>query len=667
MRNLFTGAAGLAVALSALFAASIAAQVPASDPARLAAAFGARERVLDASLSPDGTKVAFITPGPAQATVVQVLDVASGEAKAVNYVNGDPMTLRSCGWASNNRLVCTLYGVSDREGPLQGYQRMVAMNADGSQPTPLGIVQRRQDYISNSDGYVVDWRDGATDQVLIARNYVPLKSNAITVGSKAQGLAVDLLDTRTGKVNHVESANPIVQSYVADGRGVVRIKAQDEAFRNDYRSAGRLSFYYRLPGDRAWKPFSIYDMAAETGMYPIAVDGAANVAYVLDKVDGRDQLFRVALDGSMKKELAFADPRVDVSGVARVGRRGRVVGARFTKEYPEVHYFDPQYEALHTRLGKALPRLPLVEIMDSSADEMRHLVFAQSDTDAGRYYLYDQTAKKLMLVGTVRPDLDGVKLGGTTPITYPAADGTPIPGYLTLPAGATAESAKGLPAIVLPHGGPSSRDTWGFDWLPQFFAARGYAVLQPNYRGSSGYGQQWFQKNGFRSWKVAVGDVADAGRWLVKQGIADAGKLAILGWSYGGYAALQSQVVDPDLFKAVVAIAPVTDLGMLRSENELIGYGGLNRAFIGDGPHVQEGSPARHAAKFKAPVLLFHGTKDINVAAAESAAMHRALRGARKKSEYVAYPDIDHQLPNGAVRTDMLARTDKFLTAALGR
>ena len=292
LRNLFIGTAALAVALSI----PAFAQAPAADPARLAAAFGARERVLDASLSPDGTKVAFITPGRAQATVVQVLDVATSEVKAVNYANGDPMTLRSCGWASDTRLVCTLYGVADREGPLQGYQRMVALNADGSQPTALGIVQRQQDYISNSDGYVVDWRDGATDQVLIARNYVPLKSNAITVGSKAQGLAVDLLDTRTGKVDHVESADPIVQSYVADGRRVVRIKAQDEAFRTDYRSAGRLSFYYRLPGNRDWRPFSVYDMAAETGMYPIAVDGPANVAYALDKVDGCDQLFRVALD-----------------------------------------------------------------------------------------------------------------------------------------------------------------------------------------------------------------------------------------------------------------------------------------------------------------------------------------------------------------------------------
>ena len=121
-------------------------------------------------------------------------------------------------------------------------------------------------------------------------------------------------------------------------------------------------------------------------------------------------------------------------------------------------------------------------------------------------------------------------------ITYPAADGTQIPGYLTLPPGVT--EAKNLPAIVLPHGGPGARDEWGFDWLSQYFAQRGYVVLQPNFRGSEGFGAAWYANNGIRGWKTSIGDVCDAGRWLVKQGMVDPSKLAIFGWSYGGYAAL---------------------------------------------------------------------------------------------------------------------------------
>ena len=151
-----------------------------------------------------------------------------------------------------------------------------------------------------------------------------------------------------------------------------------------------------------------------------------------------------------------------------------------------------------------------------------------------------------------RPGLEDMKLAPMKAITYRAADGTMVPGYLTLPVD---RPARGLPAIVLPHGGPGSRDVWGFDWLAHYFAAEGFAVLQPNFRGSTGYGDAWFQKNGFKSWETAIGDVNDAGRYLVSEGIADPARLGVFGWSYGGYAALQSVALDPDLFKAVTGCA----------------------------------------------------------------------------------------------------------------
>ena len=215
------------------------------------------------------------------------------------------------------------------------------------------------------------------------------------------------------------------------------------------------------------------------------------------------------------------------------------------------------------------------------------------------------------------------------PVVYPAGDGTSIPGYLTLPVGGT---GKNLKAIVMPHGGPGSRDEWGFDWLAQFFVARGYAVLQPNYRGSAGYGEAWYGRNGFQDWETAIDDVNDAGRWLVTQGIADPEKLVVVGWSYGGYAALQSQVVDPSLYKAVVAIAPVTDLEALREENRNFTSRLTVDEFIGRGPHVSAGSPARHAERFAAPVLLVHGTKDLNVGVGQSKLMRDRLNSAQKAS-----------------------------------
>ena len=266
-------------------------------------------------------------------------------------------------------------------------------------------------------------------------------------------------------------------------------------------------------------------------------------------------------------------------------------------------------------------------------------------------------------MATARPQLDGVTLAPVKAISFPAADGTQIPGYLTLPPGS---DGRNIPAIVMPHGGPGARDEWGFDWLAQFYAARGYAVLQPNFRGSTGYGQSWFQKNGFQSWRTAIGDVNDAGRWLVRQGIAPAAKLAIVGWSYGGYAALQSAVLDPDLFKAIVAIAPVTDLELLRAESYNFTNYKIVDAYIGRGAHIAEGSPARNAARIKAPVLLFHGSVDLNVAVAESRVMADRIRGAGGKVEYVEFKGLTHQLDDDAARTAMLGKSDAFLRTSLG-
>ena len=270
-----------------------------------------------------------------------------------------------------------------------------------------------------------------------------------------------------------------------------------------------------------------------------------------------------SLDTLSAGRVIMAREDADVDSFIRIGRQRRVVGGSFATEKRAIEYFDEELAKLAASLGKALPNQPLINIVGASADENRLLIVASSDTDPGTVYLYDKSKRRLEQLLAVREFLVDRPMGKMTPITFPAADGTEIPGYLTLPAGS---DGKGLPAVVLPHGGPAARDEWGFDWIVQFFTARGYAVLQPNYRGSSGYGEAWFGRNGYQAWETAVGDVNSAGRWLVSQGIADAGKMAIVGWSYGGYAALQSQVADPSLYKAVVAIAPVTDLEYLRSD-----------------------------------------------------------------------------------------------------
>ena len=356
-------------------------------------------------------------------------------------------------------------------------------------------------------------------------------------------------------------------------------------------------------------------------------------------------------------------PDADVDSLERIGRDNRVVGASYATERRQVEYFDPELKKLAAALHRALPGQPQIDFIDASAGEAKLLIIASSDTNPGMTYLYDKDTKQLAELLPVRPELEGVAMGKMTSVTFPAADGAMIPGYLTLPPGST---GKDLPAIVMPHGGPGSRDEWGFDWLVQYYAARGFAVLQPNYRGSTGYGAAWYQKNGFQSWRTAIGDVNDAGRWLVSQGIAKPEQLAIVGWSYGGYAALQSSVLDPNLYKAIVAVAPVTDLERLRDEARPYTSFALVDRFIGRGPHIQEGSPAQNAAAIKAPVLLFHGTQDQNVGIGESRLMADKLRAAGKQVELVEFPGLTHSLVDRAARVRLLAESDAFLRRSMG-
>ena len=172
----------------------------------------------------------------------------------------------------------------------------------------------------------------------------------------------------------------------------------------------------------------------------------------------------------------------------------------------------------------------------------------------------------------------------------------------------------------------------------------------------------WFANNGFRGWKTSVGDVCDAGRWLISQGMADASKLGVFGWSYGGYAALQSNVLAPDLFKATIAVAPVTDLDLLKSKGSLDYVNAFVEAdFVGSSAHVKEGSPAQNVDAFKVPVLMFHGDMDLNVDIGQSRLMDKQLRKAGKSSELVVYPDLEHSLQDGTARADMPRKSDAYL------
>jgi len=698
-----------------------------------AAAFGALESVRTAGISSDGKRLVFVGAGSPDGTVAAVLDLESGVARQIARADGNPFSFMSCDWSAGDRIVCSLFGQEEFSTVPVPLFRTLAMDADGKNQLYLGQKDTMEQIgMRLSDGKVVDWLKGDDGAVLMTRSYMPEQTTGKLLARKLEGLGVDLIDTRTGKVmQQLERPGRDVVEYLSDGAGNIRIMTTnqtieqlntrgsrpsidssfstgarslvrggtgtaaptapvppDGATRNPPVATGRMmlptlrtdvrqgkSFqsgvnkhFYRLPNDRFWRPLGSYTFDGSTGgggrgMTPLAVDPVTNSVYVLEMLDGRNALYRITLDGSMERELVFASKEVDVDGVVRVGRAGRVIGASYSTDRRVVEYFDPDYKKIHAMLERALPKTPLIEFMSASAGEQKLVIRAGGDVEPGNWYVYDRASKSLGLVSPERPALIGIALSPVKSITYPAADGTPIPAYLTLPPGV--DDPKNLPAIVMPHGGPDDRDRWGFQWQAQYFAHRGFVVLQPNFRGSAGYGEDWFANNGFRGWQVAVGDVCDGARWLASQGLADASKIAVFGWSYGGYAALQANVVDADLFKAVVAVAPISDFALLKSRSHVFSNANVQADYIGSGPHIKAGSPAQNPQPFKAPVLLFHGDADLNVDVSQSRVMDRELRQAGKSSKLIVYRGLAHDLYDGAARADMLRQSDEFLRASL--
>jgi dipeptidyl aminopeptidase/acylaminoacyl peptidase len=637
-------------------------------PFDAAAAFGARASVAAMRLSPDGKSVAYLAPAKGQGSTLFTLSLADGaKPKPALAVTGKGESLSDCFWVANDRLACRISAnLKDPTFGILPTNRLMAVNADGSNVKLLSKADSVHGHgLALGGGDIIDSLPTEDGVVLMVRPYVAEDRLGSHLGSAAHGLGVDRVNTRTLDSRRAEAPRPDAEEYISDGRGNVRILGLSVAATANTtdQDSGITDYLYRAPGSQDWHKLSEYNSLERTGFDPYAVDPDHNVAIGLKKTDGRYAVYSVSLDNALNEQLLYANPDVDVDGLISIGREARVVGASYDTDRRHAVYFDPGVKQLLSSLGRALPQQPIVEVVDSSADENTMLVFAGSDSDPGVYYLFDKKAHRLQTFLVARNELEGVKLASVKPIAYPSSDGVMVPAYLTLPPGAT--SPKGLPAIVLPHGGPSARDYWGFDWLSQFYASRGFVVLQPEFRGSFGYGDAWFRENGFKSWRVSIGDVVAAGHWLIDQGV-DPRKLGILGWSYGGYAALQSAVVEPGLFKAVVAIAPVTDFAAAKQEwRHSAGYYYVS-TMIGDGPHVREGSPLQNAEKIKAPVLLFHAALDRNVSIEQSRSMADRMKAVGGRCELVTWDDLDHQLDDSEARTLMLRRSEAFLRQGFG-
>jgi dipeptidyl aminopeptidase/acylaminoacyl peptidase len=331
-------------------------------------------------------------------------------------------------------------------------------------------------------------------------------------------------------------------------------------------------------------------------------------------------------------------------------------------------FFDTTAAEAWADAASALPGRR-ARLVSWSSDLKAVLVETDGPTDAGSYHIVNLERRTMDTLGQAYPAVSADQVAPVRAITYAAADGLQIPAYLTTPPGVV--DPRGLPLVVLAHGGPASRDTIDFDWWSQALASRGYAVLRANFRGSTGYGRS-FVEAGHGEWgRKMQTDLSDGVRWLASEGIVDPARTCIVGASYGGYAALAGPTLDPGVYRCAVSVAGVSDLRRIveaeaqqgrRRNNEAVRY--WSRFMGADGPgdrSLDARSPARLAAQADAPILLIHGRDDTVVPIEQSRLMAEALRTAGKPVEFVELDGEDHWLSRGDTRRRMLAETVRFL------
>ncbi len=377
-------------------------------------------------------------------------------------------------------------------------------------------------------------------------------------------------------------------------------------------------------------------------------------------------------DGKISGPL-MQKPNADVDGVM-VDRNRVVLGVRYSGMLPSYGMFDEGLNADFEKLAATF--VGSTVYLDSwSNDWSKLLLLVDGGPVPSRYVLFDRSTGKAAVIAQARPEIGPDDVGEVFTIEYKARDGLKIPGLMTWPAGSTNETRKNLPLIVLPHGGPEAYDSVGFDWLAQFLANEGYAVLQPNFRGSAGLGIE-FRNAGLGEWgRKMQDDITDGVRAVAKMGWVDPERVCIVGASYGGYAALAGGALTPELYRCVVAIAPVSDLRvMLAYERERHGSKSSAYAYwrgqIGDPDKDREAidavSPKRHAADYKAPVLLLHGVDDTMVPSAQSSQMEDALQAKGKTVRYIKLKGDDHYFNSDESRRTLLTEMAAFIAQNIG-
>lgn len=587
-------------------------------------------------LSPDGKSMAVLIPRKDRF----VLAVIRLDTREPRIIASDPdWDIVRPAWVNNQRLVFSLSKGSNAVYEDQKGGGLFAVNIDGSQFRKLvpTVKEAQSSNLPYKPYQMVSTAGDDSNDLIVINN---------ERGRNAELGATDVfrLNTVTGKTTLLTFDNPgNVTQWVLDHQKVIRAASSLVVDPSNKRI--QQIVYYRDNEKTPWKPIHRAYVDEGNTINVEGFDFDNKTMLVSGRFQGRDKSAIYVWDFEKQNagELLADHPEVDLSGLQFDEQRKKLIGVNADALIPEPIFFDEEIAGLYAQLKASFSGKQLR--VQRKGENV--IVTTFSSTDPGHVYFYDTKKKHLEPLFAMKPELEGKKLSETQAITYMARDGMKIPAYLTLPEN---KKPQQLPLVAYVHGGPHARDNYGFDPMTQTLASRGYAVLQPQFRMSTGFGWQ-HHKAGWKQWGLAMqDDVTDGVKELIRQGIADPKRICIIGASYGGYATMYGLIKDPDLYRCGVNWVGVTDVKMLFTVtwSDMSGpyMDNLGRLMHGDPDkdqaYFKQVSAIENADRIKAPVLMGYGSEDIRVPLIHGEKMRDKLRAKGNEVEWVVMTGEEH-------------------------
>ncbi|KJZ03689.1 peptidase S9 [Pseudoalteromonas piscicida] len=623
-------------AIALLCTSSANAQLPIESYAQL-------PNMSKVSLSPSGKAVAYLQNYEGN-LVLTVHDLKTHKKNYILQTDNKTIALGWYDWASDDMLLFGANYTKVQRGVKYTTSRLFKF--DLKNPTDE-LVQINRAYRNEIPAQFQD------DVISI----LPEQPNKILVQTDfdmANKPSVYILDIAKDRREKVVRARRKISSWIADQQGNVRM---------GYGFEGITAYYMLYDNEtKDLTDFYTFQARGPEAIHILGFDKDPNIIYLTALHNGKNALFKADITKRpLLPQLIFSDPDYDFDGSLIYSHDGRAIGFSHSNLDNSRVYWDEDRKLLQRSLKAALPSYDTV-VISMSADNKKYIAYGDSDQDSGTYLIGDRETSSLAGLGRLYPDITGDNYLGKQRVSFKARDGLEIEGYLTLPKAFDAAA----PTIIFPHGGPYSRDYAGFDYWSELLASRGFVVFQPNFRGSFGYGFDFFNEAN-QGWGGKMqDDLQDAANWLVAEKYALKNKICIGGASYGGYAALMAVVKHPETFQCAASFAGVTDLESIVSRARFFTNKELVRDQFGqDTDKLEAQSPINYAKQINRPVLLIHGDDDKVVPVNHSRDMADELEDNDKKFKYIELEDGNHHLSYQAHRvktlTEFLAFFEKHL------